>query len=491
MITTSLLKNAQQRPTDIAIQDDRGQFNWMQVAGMAMQLSAFLRTQTTRDKIAILLPSGLGYVASFYGTLMAGKAVVPINFLLSEREIAHIIADSGIDTIISAPPLSAKLAGLPLKVIDLTQLPMTGGAVPPVESLHRASANELAVLLYTSGTSGLPKGVMLSYGNLHTDLEGTIEIVHLKQNHVFLGVIPLFHSFGMTGTMLAPIHLGAKTIYHARFSAAAMLDAVRTHGASLLFGVPSMYSAVAHLKSATADDFANVYAIISGGEPLPSALRTAFEARFNKPILEGYGLTETSPVVSLNTPEAHRPGSVGKPIPGLEARITSEDGSELLRGQTGEIWLRGPMIMAGYYNLPEETSRALTPDGFFKTGDLGYVDDDGYLHITGRKKDLIIVAGENVAPREIEEVIGRHPLVREVAIVGKKDATRGETIVAFVLPVEGHTVTAEQIRNFCRDEGLPNWKCPRTVNIVEDLPRSPTGKVLKRILSEQANAQPD
>ncbi len=217
--------------------------------------------------------------------------------------------------------------------------------------------------------------------------------------HKFLGVIPLFHSFGMTAMMLAPIQLGAEVIYMARFSAVAALNAVREHGVSLMFGVPSMLAAIAHLKSAVADDFKTIYAMISGGEPLPAQVRQVFQERFNVTLYEGYGLTETSPVVSLNTPQKHREGSVGIPLPGVEVKIADEEGKALSVDQSGEIWLRGPMIMKGYHNLVKETETALTPDKFFKTGDLGKVDADGFLYITGRKKDLIIVAGEKVAPR--------------------------------------------------------------------------------------------
>jgi long-chain acyl-CoA synthetase len=292
----------------------------------------------------------------------------------------------------------------------------------------------------------------------------------------------------MTAMMLAPVQLGSTVVYIARFSPVAAVKAFREHGVSLMFGVPSMFGAMAHLKNATSDDFKSVYALISGGEPLSAALREGFKQRFGVTLLEGYGLTETSPVVALNTPQASKPGSVGKPLPGVQVKIVDDKDKPAAMGASGEVWMKGPMIMKGYFNLPDETAKVLTADGYFKTGDLGMIDEEGFLHITGRKKDLIIVAGEKAVPREIEELIMKHPAVREAAVVGKKDAGRGEVVVAFVTAKEGQTITPEQVRDFARSQGLMQWKVPREVFVVEDLPRSPTGKVLKRVLSEQVNA---
>jgi long-chain acyl-CoA synthetase len=415
--------------------------------------------------------------------------VVPINFLLSDREIAHVIADSGIDTVITAPPLAARLKDLKLNVIDLSELakmqppPLT--STPPLPS---PAPDDLAVLMYTSGTSGLPKGVELTYNNLQSDVDAAIEFAQLESEHRFLGIIPLFHAFGMTAMMLAPIQLGAPVVYIARFSPVAAMNAIREHRISLMFGVPSMFAAIAHLKSACPEDFKSIYAIITGGEPQPAALREKFLHRFNVPLLEGYGLTETSPVVCLNVPQMMRAGSVGKPVPGAEIRIVDDDGRALGREQIGEIWLKGPMIMKGYYNLPDATAAALTLDGYFKTGDLGKVDTDGFLFITGRKKDMIIIAGEKVFPREVEDVLMKHPTVAEAAVLGRRDASRGEVVVAFVTAREGETIQSDTLRDYCRSQGLPQWKCPREIIALPELPHSPTGKVLKRVLAEQLAA---
>ena len=486
MLFESLFAHAERQPQHLAAIDDHGRYTYQQLAAMAAGLGMYLSFQTRQPRVGLLLPPGAGFVASFYGTLLAGKTVVPINYLLGEREIGHIITDSGIDTVVTIPFFTARLQDLPLNVIDLTKLPQTPPAIKP--RFPNPSPDDVAVLLYTSGTAGLPKGVLLTYGNLQSDIDASIEHAALQHQHTFLGIIPLFHSFGLTAMMLAPIQLGATVIYIARFSPVATLKAIREHKASLVFGIPSMFAALLRLKDAKPEDFTSIYAMISGGEPLPSTLREAFKQRFGIPLYEGYGLSETSPVVSLNTPQVNRPGSVGRLVPGASVKIADDSGNALPSGQIGEVWLKGPMIMKGYHNLPKETGDALTADGYFKTGDLGTIDADGFLSITGRKKDMIIVAGEKAYPREIEEALMRHPAVAEAAVVGKKDPSRGEVIVAFVMPKEGQAPQPDQLRDFARDHGLAQWKVPREVFVVQDLPRSPTGKVLKRELAQKVNA---
>ena len=490
MLFEPLFAHARQQPQEIAIYDDFGEWSYEKVAAMAAGLGMYLAFQTDKPAVGILLPPSAGFVGSFYGTLLAGKSVVPINYLLGDREIAHVVADSGIDTVITInnPLLGGRLKDMPLKVIDLQELakaaPPPGAIVPKFPS---PKPDDLAVIMYTSGTSGLPKGVMLTYENLQSDVDAAIQHADLQSRHVFLGVIPLFHAFGMTAMMLAPIQLGAPVVYMSRFSPVGALQNIRKHKVSIFFGVPAMYAAMLRLESASPDEFKHFFAVISGGEPLPATVREGWLKRFGVPILEGYGLTETAPVTHLNTPKMNKPGTVGKAVPGVETRLTDDDGQLVPAGQQGEVWLRGPMVMKGYYNLPNETAATLTPDRFFKTGDLGQMDGEGYLSITGRKKDLIISAGEKIAPREVEDVLARHPMVGDVAVVGKKDASRGEVVCAFVVPKDPN-LKAEELRNFCKEQGLPLFKSPREVVLVAELPRSPTGKVLKRELQQKANA---
>ena len=486
MLFEPLFTLARQRPQDIAVLDDTGSHTYQQLAAMAAGLGIYLASQTSRPHVGLLLPPCAAYVASFYGTLLAGKSVVPINYLLGDREIAHVIQDSAISTVITVPQLAPRLKDAPLKIIDITQLPQTPPAIAP--KLPSPHIDDMAVLMYTSGTAGLPKGVMLTYGNLQSDADACIEHANLQSSYTFIGVIPLFHSFGMTAMMIAPIQLGAPIVYMNRFSPMGTLQAIRKHPVAVLLGVPSMFAAILRMESAKPEDFSRIYAAISGGEPLPANLRTAWQQRFGQPVFEGYGLTETSPAVALNTPGSNRPGSVGKTLPGVQVRIADDDGKPLPIGQAGEVWLKGPMIMKGYYNLPKETADALTADGFFKTGDIGKMDPDGYLYITGRKKDLIIIAGEKVVPREVEELIVQHPAVAECAVVPRKDSSRGEVVVAFIVP-KTPGLNPDEIRAFCRDQGLPQFKIPREIYLITELPRSPTGKVLKRDLTAKANSE--
>jgi len=488
MLFEQLFTHAQLQPHAVAVIDDRGRYTYQQLAIMTARTGASIASKTLRPNVGLLLPAGVGFVSSFYGALLAGKTVVPINFLLGDREIAHVVADSGIDTVLTVPPLAGRLKDLPLNVVDLTPIATPTPPGPTPLRLPDPAADDVAVLMYTSGTSGLPKGVPLTYGNLQSDVDASIAHANFDGSHKFLGLVPLFHAFGMTAMMLAPIQLGATIVYMSRFSPVGMISAIREHGISLLGGVPSMFAALLRLKEASAADFKTIYAIISGGEPLPTVLRDAFLVRFDVPLYEAYGMTETSLAISLNTPQMHKPGSVGRPIPGMQIRIVDDAGNDLAAGQPGEIWVKGPMVMKGYHNLPTETAAALTADGYFRTGDLGRFDPEGFLYITGRKKDLIIVAGEKASPREIEEILMSHPSIVEAAVVGKKDASRGEVVVAFVIGREGLATTPEELREFCRSQGLAQWKVPREVRIVSDLPRSATGKVLKRVLAEDVSA---
>ena len=490
MLIEPLFQHAATCPDDVAVIDDIGRYTWPQVAAMAAGLGQFIATRTTQDKVGLFLPTGVGFLASFYGTLLARKTVVPINFLLGEQEIGHILTDSGIDTVLTAPPLAAKVANVGLKVIDLTQLPKPSPdqAMGLLKMpLPQAKPDDLAVLMYTSGTSGMPKGVMLSYGNLQADTTSAIEHATLTGKHKFLGVLPLFHSTGLLATLLAPVQLGGQMVYIGRFNPTAVLNAVKEHQISVITAVPSMYAAITRLKEGKPQDWKSVYASISGGEPLAAVVREGFEKKFDCLMYEGYGLTETIGPIAFNVPGAREAGSVGKIIPGAEVKMVDDDGHDAKPGESGEILMRGPMIMKGYYQLPKETAEALTPDGWFKSGDLGHLDANGYLHVTGRKKELIIVAGEKAIPREIEDVLRQHPAVADAAAVGKKEPSRGEVVVAFVILKEGQSATPDELRDFCRKQNLKQWKVPREITMVPDLPRSPTGKVLKRVLTEQVN----
>ena len=507
MLLEPLKRQAKERPDAVAIVDDRGQTTWAELDQKARRLAKVIRSRTKKENVGILLPSGAAFVTAFYATLYAGKVVVPINFLLGEKETLHVVKDSGIDLVLTVDLMLKKLdAGKAVEksgvnVLDLLalkpDLKMILAQLWPLPSSGRRD-DELAALLYTSGTSGLPKGVELTHGNLQGDAEACIEHVGFNRpdnptgraghDHTFLGIVPLFHSTGLLATMVAPVALGAKMVYIARFSPVATLKALREHDASVLMGVPSMYNALARLKDVKPGDGAGLFLALSGGEPLPGRVRDHFKETFGVEMMEGYGLTETCGPVCVNHPKAHRVGSVGRIVPMTSVKIMAEDGSEQPAGGTGEITIKGPMIFRAYLHLPEQTREAKTSDGFFKTGDLGHLDADGYLFVTGRAKDMMIVGGENVYPREIEELIARMPGVAEAAVIGRPDESRGEVPVAFLIVEENVEVTADAVKAYCRENGLPNFKIPKDVTIADDLPRSPTGKVLKRELRERPAA---
>ena len=500
MLLQPLLRNAKERPDAVATIDDRGRATWAELLKKSRRLAKVLRATTKRDKVAILLPAGGGFVTAFYATLLAGKTAVPVNFLLGDREVRHVLRDSGVNLVLSVGIMLDKLdAGRSVKaaadagevrVVDLlTMRPNVRSVLAQLRPLPSADrdAGDLATILYTSGTSGLPKGVCLTHGNLASDARACISHARLDRagaEHVFLGVVPLFHSTGLLATMVAPVELGARTVYTARFSPAGTVKAIREHGVTVMAAVPSMYNAIARVKDAGPADFADVYVPLSGGEPLPTRVREGFRRKFDADLMEGYGLTETCGPIAVNMPHAHRPGSVGKLIPGGEARVVNEAGNDVPPGEIGEIWLRGPMVFGGYHQLPDETASVTAEGGYFRTGDLGRVDEDGYLFITGRAKDMLIVGGENVYPREIEEAICTLDAVAEAAVVGREDKSRGEVPVAFCVAAEGHFLEGQAVKDHCREVGLPQYKIPKEVRVVDELPKSPTGKVLKRQLRE-------
>jgi long-chain acyl-CoA synthetase len=294
----------------------------------------------------------------------------------------------------------------------------------------------------------------------------------------FLCLLPFFHTYAITGTILLPLLNGSRMVLVDRFQPLKVMKLIEDHAISVFLAIPSMYRVLAHTEGDF--DLDSVRFPISGGEPLPVAVAEAFEKRFGVPIFEGYGQTEASPVISLNVPSGRKTGTVGRALPGVEVAIWDEQKNPVGVDVIGEIVVRAPSVMEGYYNLPEETSKTITRE-WLHTGDLGKMDAEGFVTITGRKKDLIISAGENIYPREIEEVLAQHPKVKEVAVIGVKDEVRGEVPKAFVIARDGMTVDEKELRHFCR-ENLAGYKVPRHFAIVPDLPRTPTGKILKRML---------
>ncbi len=487
MLVDTLLETAERFPARAAVTDPTRTLTFADLARFSDVMRRQVEMTTDARHVGILMPSTCAFAGTFYGALWAGRTVVPLNFLLQPAELAAVVQDAELDVVFTIRHFRELAEALPAKIIYMEELPIVREMIlQRVRSLPpapRVLADDTAVLLYTSGTSGKPKGVCQTFGNLRSDVDACIRKAELTTDHTFLGLLPLFHSFGLTAMLLVPVSLAAKVIYIPRFQPNTVIEAIREHHASVTMMIASMYTALLRAKSGGPDDLKSIQFAISGGEALAPQTFEQFRDRFGIEILQGYGMSEAAPVVSLNTPWAHRIGSVGQSIPGVTVAAHSDDGRMLPPGETGELWIRGPNVMKGYYKKPEDTAAVLTRDGWYKSGDMGHVDADGYITITGRKKEMIIVGGENVYPREIEVALEEHPAVSESAAIGQMDPSRGEVVVAFVTLHEGAVADEMALREFCR-ERLAGYKVPRRIVIARDLPRGPTGKILKRKLAD-------
>lgn len=457
-------------------------------------------TRTSAPHVGILLPTGGSFHLALLGTWLAGRVPVPLNYLLNSEELSYVIRDSNIDTIITVAPILEVIGGpdgIPdhVQLLDLTKLEWSG--FPPLRWPPLPRNNDLAVILYTSGTSGRPKGVMLTHGNLHSNVDAAIIHANITQADTFLGVLPQFHSFGLTALTLIPLRVGAQAVYSARFVPRHIVQLISEHRPDIMMAVPSMYGALLTVKEASADDFKSIRLAVSGGEPLPQATFDAYRDRFQLRLLEGYGLTETSPVTNWCTQHEFKHHSVGRPLPEVTNLVVDEHDAPLPPDHEGEILIAGPNIMKGYYHLPQETSQVFVrlPDPkngrlvrYFRTGDIGRIDREGFLFITGRKKEMLIIAGENVFPREIEEVLNRHDTVGDSAVIGLADGVRGEVPIAFVEIKDGNTLDVRALRTWC-SQSLASYKVPREIRQVDSLPRNPTGKILRRHLVEALKSE--
>ncbi|MEM1211850.1 MAG: AMP-binding protein [Planctomycetota bacterium] len=485
--------------------DDQRRWRGLELLGGTYHLAATIKRNTDRPHVGIMLPTSGAFAAALLAAWQAGRVPVPINYLLSSEDLRYVLEDAGIDCVLTAGKLLDHIGGesvFPDSVnpIKLEELSFKGP--PPFRWPAKPKDDALGLLLYTSGTSGKPKGVMLSHANLEANARASIQHANLTHDTTFLGVLPQFHSFGVTVLTLIPLLLGAKIVYTARFVPKKLTELIQQHRPNVFVGVPSMYGALLAVKGVTPEDWASVSLPVCGGEPLPEAVRLGFQDQLNVRLLEGYGLTETAPVCHWATPTANKTHSVGKPIPGVRQFIVDEDNHILGPDEEGEILLTGPNLMMGYYKLPELTDEVIfhldvpgepEPLRVFRTGDIGKVDADGYLYITGRKKEMLIVAGENVFPREIEEVLNHFHGVGASAVIGKPDDKRGEVPIAFVEPCRNVYPDCDsdpdaagpdtaEVRQYAQ-QNLPAYKVPREVRVLNRLPRNPTGKILRRELT--------
>lgn len=494
MLVETLLQSAARGADRPAVADTSRSLTYRELVGLSLVMRRHVSEATQRPHVGIMLPSTAVCAGVVYGALWAGKTIVPLNFMLQPAELNAVIDDAEVDAVFTTKFFRELAGTFTCKVIYIEDLPLqeelaalaraaASGGAPAMPAPPSAKPDDTAVLLYTSGTSGKPKGVCQTHGNLRFNIDACIERAQLKDKHHFLGLIPLFHSFGLTAMLLVPIRLGASVFYLPRFQPNAVIDAIRDQKVSVTMLVASMYAALLRSKTGGPEDMASIQYAIAGGEAFPDAVFHAFKARFGVEVLQGYGMSEAAPVVSLNVPWAHKVGTVGQPIPGVTVAAFDDNSRMLPPGEIGELYVKGPNVMKGYYKNPTETAAVLMPDGWYKSGDMGCVDEEGYIRITGRKKEMIIVGGENVYPREIENALEQHPAVAEAAVIGRHDSSRGEVVVAFVILQEGSNVTEIELREFCRDK-VAGYKIPRRVVIAAELPRGPTGKILKRKLGE-------
>ncbi len=473
------------------------------------------------DRVALMMPNCPQFVIGYFGAMQAGGVVVATSPMYTPREAEHQWRDSGAETVIVDnrlyPVVKAVRDKLPLKNVIVTGIrdyyPTHFAALQ--KSLRRKSKyarrktqdvawhdvlstssalrppslkpSDLACLQYTGGTTGTSKGAMLTHANLVINAYQTVHVLMRGQASVetFVCALPLYHIYAMTVVMLASVLSGSTNILLPRFELKAALNIVKKYHPTLFHGVPTMYVAFNNAPNVERYGFHSLKYCLSGGAPLPVEVQQKFEALTGGKLVEGYGLTETSPVTHVNPLFGIRKvGSIGVPIPDTDAKIVDlETGTrDLPPGEVGEIVIRGPQVMKGYWNNPEETAHALR-DGWLYTGDIAKMDEDGFFYIVDRKKDMIIAGGFNIYPREVEEVLFEHPKIKEAAVIGVPDTYRGETVKAFVVPKDGATLTPDEIITFCR-ERLAAYKVPRLIEFRDAIPKTGVGKYLRRALRE-------
>ena len=507
-LATMLRESARSRPEKVAVILDQFRLDYQTVDALSNQLAGSLTAAGVRrgDRVGLMLPNVPQFVIAYYGILKAGAVVVPMNVLLKAPEVAFYVGDSEARVLITWEDFAAEavegvsqLSGVATYVANRPGSEARPEGTRPFTELLQGSPafdmvptdpNDTAVILYTSGTTGKPKGAELTHLNLFMCCQvGADRLVEFKDDDVGLAVLPLFHSFGQSNVMNTTIYAGGTITMVPRFDADKVLEVIQRDRVTIFAGVPTMYFALLHHPSAADYDTSSLRMCVSGGAAMPGEVMKAFEQKFGATILEGYGLSETSPSASFNRSQEERKFlSIGKPIWGVEMRIHDESDRPLPAGKdnVGEIVIRGHNVMEGYYKKPEATAEVMK-GGWFHSGDMGYVDDEGYFFIVDRKKELIIRGGFNVYPREVEEVLYAHPAVQEAAVIGVPDEKFGEEVKAVVSLKAGQSATEEELIGWTK-ERVAAYKYPRSVQFVETLPKGPTGKILKKELKQQLEA---
>ncbi len=444
------------------------------------------------DRVGMQLPNVPYFPVVYFGALRLGAVVVPMNPLLKGREVGYHLKDSGAKVLVAwhgfAEPAQAGAedAGAELILVTPGEFEQALGGAEPVEEIADRADDDPAVIIYTSGTTGTPKGATLTHSNLAAGAETARDLVDAGPDTVTLATLPLFHVFGMNSVMNVSVRARGLMTLLPRFEPAKALEIIQRDKVTTFAGVPTMYTALLHYPERGDYDTASLDLSVSGGSAMPVEVLRGFDEAFGTKVLEGYGLSETTGMGSFNLPSQERkPGSIGVPIGGTEFRLVDDDGNDVPAGEPGEIAMRGPFVMRGYWERDDATAETIR-DGWFHTGDMATVDDDGYFFIVDRKKELIIRGGYNVYPREIEEVLYEHPAVREAAVVGVPHDALGEEVGAAISLKDGAEASEDEIRAFAK-ERVAAYKYPRQIWFVEELPKGPTGKVLKREIEAPAS----
>ena len=472
------------------------EFSYGMLLAQARSLSAHLASELgvrPGDRVALWLKNCPEFVPALFGVLGAGAVVVPINNFLKPDEVAYILKDCEANVMITDAAMGEGVSKLKeslpkLRAWNVEEFgKLAPGETPGSlagETPAATSEKDLAVIIYTSGTTGHPKGAMLSHGNLLSNVESCRQMLQAVDMDRFVVLLPMFHSFMMTvGVLLPTIVGGSLVLVKSLHPPKNILQDIIQHRATILPAIPQFFRTLANAQ--VPKDFP-LRLCISGGAPLPGEILREFNEKMPIALIEGYGLSEASPVVSMNPINgARKAGSIGVPVPGVEVSVQDDEGRALPQGETGEICVRGGNVMQGYWNRPDETAKALRA-GWLLTGDIGHQDADGYFYITDRKKDMLLVNGINVYPREIEEIIYQFPGIKEAAVIGVPDARRGEQPLAFVSLAEGKQVEEKALLQFVREK-LADYKVPKRVVFVPALPRNATGKILKTALRQQAS----
>jgi long-chain acyl-CoA synthetase len=490
----NLINAAQEHPTRLALRLEEELLTYAELEDATARVAGFLREHGIEpgDRVGIMLPNVPEFAIAYYGVLRAGGVVVPMNVLLKQREVAFYLGDPEAKLVFAwhqfadAATQGAAEAGAECVVVEPEAFGRLLESAGPVTEVTERDADDTAVILYTSGTTGKPKGAELTHSNLAINADVMKQVFSIEPDDVVFGGLPLFHAFGQTCALNTAVSAGAELVLLARFDAGRALEAIERYRVTVFEGVPTMYSALLHHPERERFDVSALRLCVSGGAALPVEVLRSFEDAFGCVILEGYGLSETSPVASFNHPGRERkPGSIGTPIEGVEMKLVDLDRQHSRPGEPGEIAIRGHNVMKGYWHRPEATSEAIDANGWFYSGDIARVDEDGFFFIVDRKKELIIRGGYNVYPREIEEVLYEHPAVREAAVIGIPHPDLGEEVGAAVALKPGQQVTEAELRDYVK-ANVAAYKYPRHVWFVDELPKGPTGKILKREIKPPA-----